>query len=125
MLAKQVPTSSGPQKRQLVVGGDCRYRRQTGDQQRRNQNDTKHVDPPNCFIMPAEIHRDAEKKLLSTSKRLLLWHPRSVMFAIGLKRTLAVALHMSAFAGVKRTCGRHGQMIGLGLPDGCRLGGHS
>src|SRR5215475_15326303 len=58
-------------------------------------------------------HRDAKKKLLSTSKRLLLWHPRSsrgdritVMFAIGLKRTLAVALHMSAFGGNRTVIAR-------------------
>src|SRR5262249_60719244 len=39
----------------MVVGGDCRYRRQTGDQQSCYQSKTKHVDPPNCFIVPAEI----------------------------------------------------------------------
>jgi hypothetical protein len=39
----------------MIVGGDCGHRRQTGDQQRRYQSETKHVHPPNCFIVPAEI----------------------------------------------------------------------
>jgi hypothetical protein len=39
----------------MIVGGDCGHRRQTGDQQRRYQSETKHVHPPNFFIVPAEI----------------------------------------------------------------------
>jgi hypothetical protein len=46
----------------MVVGGDCRYRRQTGNEQRSYQNETKHVDPPNCFIVPAEITAQGRKE---------------------------------------------------------------